>query len=201
MPTIADAVKNNQNFRAQFGELLPVPVTADAFNLGGGVSGGGALNLPIRGTLPANFVDGVNFYNTTLIGRNGRSSVSLPPVIEQQTQPRPSKPASPETLSNKNLQKTRIGNGTVLNRYNRIAANLIFSSVGSNSQATQTFSISGVQSSDIISGFQWSKKQTSPVVILGMRVVGTNSVAVDLANNTVAPATPTGGSVILFLFQ
>lgn len=196
MPSIAALVQKNQDRIAKHGgpiqeNRLPALVSSapapPAFQP--------TTELPLRSTFPPVIYAADQVSAGSQPARPAqRSSVwSSPDSVANDS--------TPVTLSNKKLVGPVIGGGSKLNRYNTIKATVTPLSVLANSQATQTFTVAGVQSNDKLGGYQWDTAQIVGVVVLAVRVLGSNKIAIDFYNPTGGPLTPTGGSITLLLFQ
>lgn len=198
MPTLAQAISNNQKRRAVAGPK-PEPIVRGPITLPmsapAPITFQPAPELPLRSTFPPELYAADHVTAGSQPQRlNSRSSVwSQPESITGNS--------VPGILSNKRLIAPIIGGGGKLNRYNKLVTTLTPASVGATSQATQIFSVGGVQPTDKVWGYQWGIAQKIGVVTLAVRVTGTGKIAVDFYNPTGGSLTPTGGNITLFLGQ
>jgi hypothetical protein len=196
MPTIAEAVKRNQQrIAAQKAAPILEAAPAPALSAPAPITFPGTTELPLRSTFPPEL-----FATDNLTSGASPQRPALRSSIWSNTE-KVSNDATPTTLTNKKLIAPIIGGGTNLNRYNSIKGTVTPQAVSGNSHSTQTFTMAGVQSQDKLGGYQWNTAQTVGVTVLAVRVVGANKIAIDFYNPTGGSLTPTGGSITLFLFQ
>lgn len=87
---------------------------------------------------------------------------------------------------------TTIARGNIL--YEKvIAVTLTPAAVGASQTAEQAFTIPGVQLGDYVNA-NFNGSQQNGVMISNVRVTGANTVAVQFANVTTVPVTPTAGT-------
>lgn len=192
MPTIAQGIAANEARLAKGAAVVaPRQQSLEFFPPTPGASQG----LPVRGVLSPNLVIGTDFYAGAMQFRFGQRSSSPPPALAV------SKTSTPQSLLNKRLISPVIGGGAKLNRYNTVVTTISPVLVANGAQSSQTFVVAGVQAADTIIGYQWKTAQAKGVVVLAVRVTGSNSITIDFFNPTAGSLTPTGGPISLFLVQ
>ena len=93
-----------------------------------------------------------------------------------------------------------IGGGSALTRFNQITVTLTCSSISANTASTQSFTVTGVQAADKVVAV-WNAQQSGNFSYQAYRATAANTVAIDMANNSGVPATPSCGSITFLLFQ
>lgn len=74
-----------------------------------------------------------------------------------------------------------------------IAPSLTPVAVGANTTAEQAFTIPGLLTSDMVSGYSYASPQTAGIGIVNMRVSAANTLQIGFSNSTAGSLTPVAG--------